>query len=350
MKRVMVVDDEETVRTVLERVLAGQYMVETAENGKIALEKLYDFQPDLILLDIDMPVLDGLETCKRIRQDEKFKFVKLLMLSGRVSLEDRLAGYETGADDYIKKPFDPVELRSKIDAFMRLKHIEEVDRLKYDFLTLMAHETYTPMHGIFTPATMLINEPDMPPEEVRAHVKDIYDSAVWLHENFKKMMLLLKLKSGWKMNFSGGSVNEYLGLAVSNLESAILEKEVTVNMDIPNTVELNADWELLGIAFLYIVGNAVKYSHKKGRIEISSIAKEKHLEVSVKDYGVGIQPERIADIFNEFNIDNVLHHQKGIGTSLAICRYIMKSHSGTITAESHSGKDTTFTLTFPYKG
>ncbi len=122
--RILAIDDEPKNLKILDKIFRNHYTVETAKNGEEALEKIDSFQPDLLLLDVMMPGMSGYEFCKRIRSNQKFKLVKILMVSGKGSTEERLNGYEAGADDYITKPFDIDELRAKVHVFMKLKSAE----------------------------------------------------------------------------------------------------------------------------------------------------------------------------------------------------------------------------------
>ncbi|MCP4146163.1 MAG: response regulator, partial [bacterium] len=267
-KRILIVDDSDAIRFSLKDILSTDYKVETAADGEIALEKLKVFSPDLVLLDVDMPVLDGLETCRRIRMDEKFKFVKILMLSGKINIADRLTGYEIGADDYLRKPFDKGELLSKIRVFLRLKYLEEVDRLKKSLLDLMGHEINTPLNGIIAPAYTLMHDESLKMEDVKELAVSIYDSARWFHNNFKKSMLLVKLKSGRKLTITNESVREYLDVAMSKLHPRIEEKQLALKSKIDPNLEWRGDWVLLSQTLRYIIDNAIKFSHAKGEINI----------------------------------------------------------------------------------
>ena len=110
--RILIVDDDPASTRLLERVFRGRYALRMASSGEEALRVIPKFRPGLILLDIDMPGIGGYETCRRIKSDEKLSLIKVLLVSGHAKLEERLQGYEVGADDYVAKPFDNSELRA----------------------------------------------------------------------------------------------------------------------------------------------------------------------------------------------------------------------------------------------
>ncbi|MGH9361080.1 MAG: response regulator, partial [Thermoanaerobaculia bacterium] len=128
--RILVVDDDPINVCILEEILAEQYELATAGNGEEALEKAPAFKPDLVLLDIMMPGIDGYEVCRRLKSNPRLRDAKVILVSAKAMLSERLEGYESGADDYLTKPFDDAELMAKVRVFLRLKSIEEIDRFK----------------------------------------------------------------------------------------------------------------------------------------------------------------------------------------------------------------------------
>ena len=118
--RILVVDDDPMNLKFLKEILADQYNVESALSGEEALEIIVDFVPEILLLDIMMPGIDGYEVCKRIRANKKLANMKILLVSAKAMLNEKLMGYEVGADDYITKPFEHEELLAKIKIFIRL--------------------------------------------------------------------------------------------------------------------------------------------------------------------------------------------------------------------------------------
>ena len=133
----MAVDDNPLTLTILEEILGDDAFFTTARGGVEALEKVHSFAPDLVLLDIMMPDLDGIEVCKKIRETPAVRHMKVVMVSAKSSVGERLEAYEAGADDYITKPFDEDELVAKVKVHLRLKSVEELDQLKSNLLVLL---------------------------------------------------------------------------------------------------------------------------------------------------------------------------------------------------------------------
>ena len=141
--RVLIVDDEEDIRDLLEYNLKQEgYLVQTAENGVIGIEKAKSFNPDLIVLDVMMPEMDGIETCEQLRSQKQFERTTIWFLTARSEDYSQIAGLEAGADDYISKPIKPKVFKSKVKSLLRrssdtnFANVEEnkdfiIDRSKY---------------------------------------------------------------------------------------------------------------------------------------------------------------------------------------------------------------------------
>src|SRR6266705_2169784 len=124
--RILIVDDHPINVAILEEILGDDYPLQTATCGEEALAIAPDFQPALILLDIMMPGIGGYETCRRLRAHPALRYSKIIMVSARALVAERLQGYDVGADDYITKPFDEEELVAKVRVYLRLRSLEEV--------------------------------------------------------------------------------------------------------------------------------------------------------------------------------------------------------------------------------
>jgi len=152
---ILIVDDHPTNVAVLEEILGEHYTLKTASCGEEALAIAPDFQPALILLDIMMPGIGGYETCRQLRAHPTLRHTKIIMVSARALVSERLQGYEAGAHDYITKPFDEEELMAKVRVYLRLTSLEEVEQLTSNVLALLSHETRTPLNGMLPPLQML---------------------------------------------------------------------------------------------------------------------------------------------------------------------------------------------------
>lgn len=136
--RVLVVDDTESVRTLFRRLLSGDgHDVVSAADGPAALDAVREHRPDVVLLDVDMPTMDGLEVCRRLKSDPVTRLTPIVMVTGQTDLTDRIKGIEAGADEFLSKPVHPQELRVRVRSLSRVKHlIDALDSAEAAFMTL----------------------------------------------------------------------------------------------------------------------------------------------------------------------------------------------------------------------
>ncbi len=346
--KVLIVDDIPYNVEILETTLEDKYILATASSGEKALEIIPQFRPDLILLDIMMPGIDGYEVCRRLKANEQFNFIKIILVTGKALVEERLKGYEVGADDYVTKPFVLKELEAKIKVFLNLKRSNEIDRLKTDLLVLFAHETRTPLNGIIGGSDLLMRDETLD-ESVKSTVKLICDSGQRLLDFIDKTMYLCELKCIPPLNFTRQSVAKRVSDLVTLLEDEASKKNIIIKLEINNETEFEADWSMLEKAISHVLENAVKYSSQDTDIQILQTLSDNKLILKIIDHGEGIPPEWIDKIFDEFAVKDIIHHQKGQGLSLSITKHIMELHGGKIFVKSELEKGTTFTLTLPVR-
>ncbi len=345
--KVLIVDDIPHNVEILETSLEDKYILETAGSGEEALEIIPKFRPDLVLLDIMMPGIDGYEVCRRIKADDNLSYIKIILVTGKALVEERLKGYEVGADDYVTKPFVIRELEAKIKVFLNLKRSREIDQLKTDLLILFAHETRTPLNGIIGGSDLLMLD-DSLDESVKQTVKLISESGNRLLGFIDKTMLLCELKSVPNLKRHVQSAND----AISNIDVSLSEKakEKGINLQFKGSTEdisFEADWVMLEKAVRYVIDNAIKFSKDDGTVYIDWNKSDDEFSIKIRDEGEGIPDEWIGKIFDEFAVKDIVHHQKGQGLSLAISKHILEIHGGSISVESEQGQGSTFTLNIP---
>ncbi|QQS35519.1 MAG: response regulator [Ignavibacteriales bacterium] len=123
--KVLIVEDEKDTRFILDKLLSkNDYHVVTANNGEEALEVLKEFVPKVILADWTMPVMDGLELCNILKQNDSFKLIYYIILTARTSLKDRITGLDVGADDFLVKPIENQELLARIRSGVRIHNLQ----------------------------------------------------------------------------------------------------------------------------------------------------------------------------------------------------------------------------------
>ncbi len=346
--RVLIVDDIPHNVEILETSLEDKYILETASNGEEALDIIPRFRPDLILLDIMMPGIDGYEVCRRIKANNQLNYIKIILVTGKALVEERLKGYEVGADDYVTKPFVIRELEAKIKVFLNLKRSLEIDQLKTDLLVLFAHETRTPLNGIIGGSDLLLLDENLD-ESARQTVQLISESGHRLFDFINKTMFLCELKSVPQLKLSKQSLNEMLNNLTSTLSDKMTNKELNLSLDCGEEFSFEADWIMIEKAVRYVFENAIKYSRDGGKIVVEAKKKNHSIDLVISDEGEGIPPEWKDKIFDEFAVKDIVHHQKGQGLSLATVKHIIEIHGGTVTVDSSIDDGAQFTLNIPMR-
>jgi two-component system, sensor histidine kinase and response regulator len=346
LHKLLFVDDEERNLRMYTRIFSKNYDVLTKSSGLEALEIIPSYRPDIVLLDVMMPGIDGYEVCRRIRVDSRFRFTKIILVSGKAQLEERLKGYDVGADDYIVKPFDRDEIKAKVDVFLRLKRAEEVDQIKGDLITLFSHETKSPLSGIIGLTELLKEDKTLNPQ-ARNCVELIHKSGLELLEFVRKTSFLCELKTGISLKKSSSSLASHLKIVLGKQNEVAHSKGVSFHLSTEADIVLSADWELLHRVFDYIFDNAIKFSPPETAVTIGTLIESGICRISIHNEGPSIDPYWIDNVFNEFAIRDVMHHQKGQGLSLAIAQKVIEHHGGTIEVDRLVETGATFTINLP---
>ena len=171
--RVLVVDDDPTNLAIVKELLGDSYEVRTVSTGQDALEVILNFRPALILLDIMMPGIDGYEVCKRIRMTPSLMNTRIIMVSAKATIADRLKGYQIGADDYIVKPFSTDELLAKVRVYLRMQSIREAQEFENDILGSIYNKTQTTIETVMQSVRNFANEEQLDTNERRAVVESV---------------------------------------------------------------------------------------------------------------------------------------------------------------------------------
>lgn len=344
--KILIVDDEPINIKLIEEILEyeEEFQSRTAPDGATALAILNEYHPDIIILDIMMPGIDGYEVCRQIKSNARHKFAKILMVSGKSMVEERLKGYAAGADDYIIKPFVDDELLAKLKVFSKLKKTEEIDELKTGILQLFSHETRTPLNGILLGSQLILDTAGLP-EKITEYTKLIKISGERIHDLVQKILLLSSLKNNRALNLRQQSVSTYL--QAINQKEDIKEKKCFLNIDCPNDFTLEIDWKLFNEAMSAVIHNGIKYAPQGSTVNISATCDARNVCFRVSDQGPGIDPMLIEKIFDEFYSQQIENHSRGTALSLAIGKKIMELHRGDLRVESILGQGATFVFTLP---
>ena len=359
--RILIVDDYPDNVEILENILCKDYQVATANSGEEALALAPNFRPDLILLDVMMPGIDGYDSCRQLRALKSLQHTKIVMVSAKAMASERLKGYEAGADDYITKPFDVEELRAKVRVYLRLKTLEELHQLKTDVLNLLNHETITPLNGILGLATLMQDCLDMVPEERFELLDMIRQNAIRLNTLYTKVRKLATLRNGRrnldKSDCTLTDLNILVRQAAETMELQATAKHIELSLTCMEptivcmeNVMMQLDTKHIQDTILALLDNAIQVTPCAGRVDVRVWQDHTQICIAVVDQGPGISPEFLPHIFTPFFQPDIDHHNVGHGLSLAVARAVVEAHNGAIDVESELDEGAKFTVRLPIIG
>ncbi|MBK9391583.1 MAG: hybrid sensor histidine kinase/response regulator [Bacteroidetes bacterium] len=379
---ILIVDDNPQNLQVLGRLLQEKnYDIEFATNGIAALDWLSSKQFDLVLLDINMPEMDGFEVCRRIRSDEKFSKLPVVFLSADNDRESILKGFELGGQDYVTKPFDSRELIVRVKTHISLKDslekledinqaleakvlertqqlrvanenleamnlkLLELDNAKSEFLNLISHEIRTPLNGIILPLEML--KDPLTPEESKELV-DILDSSVKRLEQFSMNALLItRLKTRpYDIDKTKLNIGSIIDSVIIEENNSISSKGISV-VHKKGAVACNIEGEtdLVKKCIQNILNNAVMFSPSGSIVEIATVIEGNKVKITISDNGTGIPEEVLNMGFEPFSRGKD-YHDKSTGVGIPLAKMIMKAHGGTIELKNRKDEGASVILQF----
>jgi two-component system, sensor histidine kinase and response regulator len=342
--RVLAVDDDPMNRIVMMEHLEEDYDLLVVASGEECMASIAGFRPDVVLLDIMMPGIDGYGTCRRIKADPALRHTKVILVSAKAHLEERLDGYDAGADDYVTKPFSGDELRAKLDVYLQLRSIEELDDLKGQFLGLLAHETRTPLTAILSPARLLQLELSDQPEQLEM-VDLIVRGATRLEAMIERALRLCEYKSGRAiLQLDGLDLGEALTTAMTSHADRIAQKQLRVHQEAQAGLEVEADPSEIERALSAMLVRAIDASPKGGTIEIGWRACTDWVEVQVRDEGPALDESWLPHLFEDFYVPSLANHTGDLELDLALAGSIVREHGGRVWAEVDGNGANVFTL------
>ena len=353
---ILVVDDEEIIRDLCSRALKD-YRVLQADNGRDALQILNHEHVDLLLVDVMMPIMNGLDLLQQVKDKDAEQLV--IVMTGYADKDIILRALKARADDFIQKPINLLQLKTSIAQALEKKalrrelmQLKQLDRLKSDFLGLVSHKLRTPTTSISlfiqNLASGTITKDDQGFASAVDAIRNESEYLAYLIQDLLYYSDIILQDSQSKTS------REDLKEIITTLATA-KRQMLGQNKQILRT-ELTGDWPVFSVdrrrielALGAILDNAIKFTQPGGEIILSGALSDRELSLTISDNGPGIAPEERGKIFEKFyQVDpNNTGQIRGFGLGLFYARQFVMDHGGDISLDSTVGKGTTVTIRLP---
>jgi two-component system, sensor histidine kinase and response regulator len=355
--KILVVDDQKDhLKTIVEMIeqRSDIWEVFQANNGELSCQLAEKEEPDLIIMDWEMPGLSGIEATRKLKKNEKTSGIPVIICTGFMTTSEHLEeAFRAGAIDFIRKPIDIIELHSRMQSMLLLsesyKDIAALNNSKNILLSILAHDLKNPIYTVKLLLDVMLQK-DMDAQAQREMIRAVHSS---LGSTFNLLENLLYWANSQrnKISFEPGMICIY-DLVDENrklLELNAENKHVSIIMDISKGILAYADKNMISTVIRNLISNAIKYSHKGGAVKISAKEGQSHVEISVEDNGMGISEGDMVKIF-----DHTIHYttygtenEKGSGIGLQLCQEFILKNGGRLEVESKENEGSTFHFDLP---
>ncbi len=354
---ILLVDDTPDNLRLLSTMLTNQgFEVRKALSGQRAIASAQADPPDLILLDIKMPEMDGYSVCRHLKADPKTRDVPVIFISALDDALDKVQAFAVGGVDYVTKPFQEIEVLARIEHQLRIQRLQRQlleqnqelvrsNRELEQFAYVVSHDLQQPLQSITGFVKLIqLKYQDMLDDVAIDYLNRIYDAGNRMQRLIQDLLTYSRV--GKQPNaFKPIDLNHVLEQVLDNLQLAIAEKQAILTHDSLPTI-LGCETQLIQL-LQNLISNAIKFIHPEviPRVNISAAKQGNHWLFGIHDNGIGIEPHNLEQIFEIFQRTQAARNYPGTGIGLATCKKIVDYHGGRIWVNSQPGEGTTFYFT-----
>lgn len=375
---ILIVDDIGENLQVLGNILSKEgFETSFALSGKLALSVVEDTLPDLILLDISMPGMDGFEVCRILKKEERTKSIPIIFLTAKTEIDNMVHGFSLGADDYVTKPFNTLELLARVRAHVELKksrdliveqnkklskvveqlykNNEELNKLiasKDKFFSIIAHDLKGPVGNLNSFLNFMTSQyENISKEEFKKDLSLLENASQKIKDLLENLLTWARSQKGdIQYKPENYSLTKLIQANMMLLESSAANKKISVINQVPEEMKGFFDYQMITTVMRNLISNAIKYTKSNGQITISGKEKDGFVEICVEDNGVGMSKEVCENLFKidvkHFSTEGT-GGEKGTGLGLILCKEFVDKHLGEMLVESEIGKGSKFKFTIP---
>lgn len=362
LSKVLIVDDTPENIQLLGTILRSNgYQIIVAQDGLQVFDAIERVRPDLILLDVMMPKIDGFAVCKKLKADENTQDIPVIFLTAKNEMEDVVQGFQLGAVDYIFKPFQMTELLARVKTHLDLKYfrdalemrVAEVSRMKREHEALLRHELNNQLMPIMGYAQLLLDTDNQNlSAEQKQRIEVIFESSKRLARVCEGLRNIQSLEEGTiKIKPHDMKLDELIDNIVADLKVGFDNQAIVSIDNRMQSSQIRADDSMLEGALKNLIKNAIEHvSHlpdKQAReVRISLVEQYDQVLIDINNGGTPIPADRVSRFFEKFNTDRESKRDgTGLGTTYAY--WVIKAHQGDIGVTSLEGEGTTVSLCLP---
>ena len=366
---ILVVDDEPGIRSGVTRILENfqvsypfmdedfEFEVLEASTGEDAIKLLLSRELDILLLDNKLPGIQGVEVLEFISKNQID--VVVIMITSYASLELAVRATRQGAYDFVPKPFTPKELRSTIETVTKQLFLKRMTRkmnlegrqVRFQFLSVLSHELKAPLNTVEGYLRMMQEKKS---GEFIADYLEMIDRSLFRIQGMRNLIMdmldLTRLESGKKSRaIEPVKISEIARLSIDAFQPMSIQKSVEMYLNCQQEAIIMADKKEIEIALNNLISNAIKYNKDGGRVDVNIGIENNHAIIKVSDTGIGMRPEDVNRLFEDFvriRTDET-RDISGSGLGLSIVKKILDVYGATIQVESQPGEGSSFSIIFP---
>lgn len=361
--KILIVDDVVSNVLLLKILLTNEkFQICTASNGRECIEKTKSEHPDLILLDVMMPDLNGFDTAVILKNDPETANVPIIFLTALNTPSDLVQGFKVGASDFLTKPFNKEELIVRVMQQISLVAarriiMEQNEELRHTIsnrdkmYSVIAHDLRSPMASIRMVLNLFVST--VSPEMIGQELYDLIDKANRESEETHRLLdNLLK----WTKSQTGRLNVVYQDFEINDVVLGFLDifviiaetKHIRLNCNLgTENLKVHADTDMLNTVIRNFLSNAIKFSNENSTIDITVARSGDFARISVRDHGVGISEDRIASLFSSGKTTYGTKNEEGSGLGLQLCKDFAVKNGGDVEVESVHGEGSTFSVLVP---
>jgi len=363
MQHVLIVDDiAQNIQVVANTIKELDIKIHIARNGKSAINYCLEYPYDLILLDIMLPDIDGIEVCSILKKHEKTSAIPIIFLTAKTEQDIIIKGFNAGAVDYITKPFNSTELIARVKTHLHIqkqskdiinqnKNLQILNSEKDRFISIISHDLKNPFHTLLGLTDLLnIRYQSFSDEKRLSYIKSIYSSARTIYNLLENLLTwTLSQSAQLKITKQTFAINLITQNTINLLSENSNVKNISIVHDNRKNFMVYADAAMIETVIRNLLSNAIKFTNINGSITINYTQTDTHTTVSITDTGIGIELNNLSTLFTAGNHirSNGTSNETGTGLGLLICKEFMGINNGRIWAESIPDKGSTFFVELP---